>query len=141
MRLNIVIKNLGIIKVRDDMIKVFYDGKCGLCLKEINYYRKIAPVGVFDWQDITESDDDLKKEGVSLSEGLKLLHAKDEQGLVHIGVDAFILIWKQLKWWHILAVFVGLPIIYQITSALYRYFANWRFKRLKHCQLAEKQDK
>ena len=122
------------------MITIFYDGKCGLCAKEINYYRRIAPIGIFNWQDITESDDELKKEGISLSEGLRLLHAKDNQGRIHIGVDAFILIWKQLKWWRNLAFFVGLPIIYQVADFLYRYFANWRFKRLKHCQLAKKKD-
>lgn len=123
------------------MITVFYDGKCGLCSKEINHYRKIAPAGIFDWQDITDSSDDLKTEGISLSEGLKLLHAKDDKGQMHVGVDAFILIWKQLKRWRVLAFFVGLPIIRQIANAAYRAFASWRFKRLEHCQLAAKQEK
>jgi len=122
------------------MITVFYDGKCGLCNKEINHYRKIAPDGIFIWQDITENSDDLKKKGVSLSEGLKLLHAQDEHGKLHVGVDAFILIWKQLKNWQVLAVLVGLPIIRQISDMAYRAFANWRFGRLAHCQLAAKQD-
>jgi len=122
------------------MITVFYDGKCGLCSKEINHYRKIAPVGVFDWQDITESADDLKQEGISLAQGLKLLHAKDSNGQMHVGVDAFILIWKQLKRWRVLAVIVGLPIIRQIAKAAYRAFASWRFKRLEHCQLVAKQE-
>ena len=123
------------------MITVFYDGKCGLCSKEINHYQKIAPEGVFDWQDITESADDLEQQGVSLSEGLKLLHAKDSNGKMHIGVDAFILIWKQLKRWSVLAFIVGLPIMRQIANVAYRTFANWRFKRLKHCQLVAKQEK
>ena len=118
------------------MITVFYDGQCGLCSKEIDYYRRIAPNGVFDWQDITESADDLNKEGVSLSEGLKHLHAKDNSGQIYIGVDAFTLIWKQLKRWRVLAVLVGLPLIRPSASYAYRMFANWRFKRLDHCQLA-----
>lgn len=122
------------------MITVFYDGKCGLCSKEINHYRKIAPEGIFDWQDINESADALKKEGVSLSEGLKLLHAKDHNGQLHIGVDAFILIWKQLKRWRILSTIIGLPIIRRIANLAYRAFANWRFKRLAHCQLAAKEE-
>lgn len=75
------------------MIIVFYDGKCGVCSKEINHYRKIAPSGMFDWQDITESACELNKKDISLSQGLRLLHAKDDDGLVHVGVDAFILIW------------------------------------------------
>lgn len=123
-----------------NMITVFFDGKCGLCSKEINYYRKIAPDGIFIWQDITKSADDLKASGISLSQGLRLLHAKDIDGKFYVGVDAFILIWKQLKRWRLLAIFVSLPIIKQIINFAYKIFANWRFKRLKHCQLAEKQD-
>lgn len=122
------------------MITVFYDGKCSLCAREIKHYRKIAPTDIFDWQDITECSDFLKKEGISLSTGLRLLHAKDEANKMHIGADAFILIWKQLRWWNILAIFVGLPIIRQIANMIYRLFASWRFKRLDHCQLAAKEE-
>jgi predicted DCC family thiol-disulfide oxidoreductase YuxK len=122
------------------MITVFYDGKCGLCSKEINHYRNVAQAGIFNWQDITESAEELKKEGISLSEGLKLLHAKDNNGKVHVGVDAFILIWKQLKRWRVLAFLVGLPIIRQIANTAYRAFASWRFQKLHHCQLAAKQE-
>lgn len=122
------------------MITVFYDGKCGLCSKEINHYRSIAPDGIFDWQDITKSANGLAKEGISLAEGLRLLHAKDDAGRMHVGVDAFILIWKQLKRWRVLSVVVALPVVRQIADMVYRAFANWRFKRLKHCQLAAKQD-
>jgi predicted DCC family thiol-disulfide oxidoreductase YuxK len=123
------------------MISVFYDGKCGLCSKEINHYRKIAPEGVFDWRDITISADDLKQHGISVSEGLKLLHAMDNNGRLHVGVDAFILIWKQLRRWKVLAYIVSLPIIRQIVNVTYRAFANWRFKRLKHCQIAKEQER
>ena len=121
----------------NSMITVFYDGKCSLCSKEIKYYRNIAPVEAFYWLDITTpvGPDKFKKEGIPLSEGFKLLHAKDEEGLVHTGLNSFILIWKQLRGWKVLAFFVCLPIIRQIASMLYRCFASWRFKRLKHCQL------
>ena len=123
------------------MITVFYDGKCGLCSKEINHYRKIAPSNIFNWQDITKSTSELNKEGITLAEGLRLLHAKDNSGQMHVGMDAFILIWKQLKRWRMLAFLAGLPIIRHITNAAYRAFANWRFKKLEHCQLAARQEK
>jgi len=122
------------------MVTVFYDGKCGLCSKEINYYREIAPSGIFNWQDITQSQHELNSEGISLSEGLKILHAKDENGNIYKGVDAFILIWKQLTWWRILAVIISLPVIHHIANFVYHRFATWRFARLAHCQLALKQD-
>jgi predicted DCC family thiol-disulfide oxidoreductase YuxK len=122
------------------MLTVFYDGQCGLCAKEINYYRKIAPPGIFNWQDITQSTDAINAEGISLAQGLKLLHVKNHDGTLHTGVDAFILIWKQLKRWRLLATLISLPIAYQLTKLVYITFANWRFKRLKHCQLAAKQE-
>lgn len=122
------------------MITVYYDGKCGLCSKEIAHYKAIAPDGIFDWQDITLSADELIQEGVSLAQGLKLLHAKDRDGRLHVGVDAFILIWKQLQRWRLLAKVVELPIVRRSTGMAYRAFANWRFSRLEHCQLAVKQD-
>ena len=120
------------------MITVFYDGKCGLCSKEINHYRKIAPDGVFDWQDITAYPDGLKKEGITLSQGLKLLHVKDNSGKMHTGAHAFIVIWRQLGRWRLLALIVSLPLIRQIANFVYRIFACWRFKRLAHCMQAEK---
>lgn len=115
------------------MITVFYDGKCGLCSKEINHYCKVAPSNIFNWQNIIESADELNQENIILAEGLRLLHAKENRGQIHVGVDVFILIWKQLSRWSVLAFLVGLPIMWYIANAAYRVFANWRFKKLEHC--------
>ena len=95
---------------------------------------------MFNWQDITKSADRLNEEGITLVEGLKLLHAKEDNGKIHVGVDAFILIWKQLKRWRILAVLISLPVVRQSANLVYRMFASWRFKRLAHCHLAEKNE-
>ena len=119
-------------------IIVFYDGKCSLCSKEINYYKKIAPNNIFNWQDITVSDKLLKKEGLSLTEGLRFLHIKDTNNNILNGVDSFIIIWQQLKYWKILAYFVSLPIVKQITNFCYKKFANYRFKKLGYCNLETK---
>ena len=119
------------------MIKVFYDGKCNLCAKEIDYYRRIASVGTFHWIDITKSAEPLLREGISARQGLKLLHVKDNKGELHVGVSAFILIWNELDRWHILAKFISFPFIRQIADRAYRAFAEWRFRRLKHCQIID----
>lgn len=120
------------------MITVFYDGKCGLCSKEINHYRLIAPAGIFDWQDITQSHDKLTASGVSLVDALRRIHVRNVDGQLLIGVDAFILLWKQLARWRWLALLVSLPIIKQCARVVYDQFANWRFNRLEHCQLADR---
>lgn len=119
------------------MIKVFYDGKCGLCSKEIRHYQAVAPEGVFEWQDITAlPQSQLENEGLDLAQSLKHLHAKDSQGNIHIGVDAFLLIWQSLARWRWLARLIALPGLYTLTGFAYRGFAKWRFQRLGHCQIA-----
>ena len=122
------------------MISVFYDGKCGLCRREIDHYKRIAPVGVFDWVDITVDTSVTQKLGISYADGLKLLHAQDSQEKLHVGVDAFILIWQQIPRWRILAIIVGAGFIRPIANFAYQAFATWRFNRLAHCQIAIKAD-
>ena len=117
------------------MIKVFYDAKCGLCSKEINHYKNIAPAGIFKWIDVNKYSTLLIEESLTLEETLKLLHAKDDSGNLYIGINAFILIWKQLKRWRILAILISLPVIKQLTNICYKIFANWRFKRISYCNI------
>lgn len=122
------------------MIKVFYDGKCGLCRREIGHYKRIAPVGVFEWVDITVDASSLERLGITYSHALKLLHAQDNQGKLHIGVDAFILIWRQIPRWRVLASIVGSSFIRPAAEIAYKAFAAWRFNRLAHCKIAIKTD-
>ena len=122
------------------MITVFYDGKCGLCAREIGYYRRIAPDGVFAWQDVSESAELLEREGVSLVQALQLLHVIDDAGRLRVGVDAFIVIWQSLPRWRLLALIVASPVVRPLASWAYRAFTTWRFSRLQHCQLAVKQE-
>ena len=112
------------------MIKVFYDGKCGLCRREIAHYQRIAPAHVFDWVDITVDASSLERLGVTYADGLKLLHAQDSQNTLHVGVDAFILIWQQMPRWRVLAQIVRLPPVRSVANILYRAFAVWRFKKM-----------
>lgn len=122
------------------MIRVFYDGKCGLCRREIEHYKRIAPDGLFEWVDITVDASSLEGLGVTYADGLKLLHAQDPQGKLHVGVDAFILIWQQIPRWRLLASIVGARFVRPIANIAYRAFAAWRFNRLTHCQLASGKD-
>ena len=120
-----------------NMIKVFYDGKCNLCSKEINYYIKIAPSGIFDWQDVNLMNDEFVNTGIKISDALKILHVIDVNDKLHLGVDAFIVIWNNLTYWKILARVLSIPIIRKVANIAYKVFANWRFNRLNHCILSK----
>ena len=123
------------------MISVLFDGKCNLCSKEINYYRRIAPKNTFNWVDITKTPGELDKFEIKLSDGLRLMHVADSRGNIFTGVDAFIIMWKQIKYWKFLGLFVSLPIVKQIANLLYQYFADWRFNRYEHCLIAQENEK
>jgi predicted DCC family thiol-disulfide oxidoreductase YuxK len=122
------------------MIRVFYDGKCGLCRREIEHYKRIAPVGVFDWVDITVDASSFERLGVAYADGLKLLHVQDTQGKMHVGVDAFILIWRQIPRWRVLVTIVGAAFIRPVAGIAYQAFATWRFNRLAHCKIVNQPD-
>ena len=116
-------------------IKVFFDGNCNLCSSEIKFYQKISPDDVFEWKDLYKmSEKDFKLENLKLEHCLKFLHVKDENDNLKIGVDAFITIWKKLKFWNILAKIVSYPLIKQFTNFLYYIFAIIRYSRLKKCK-------
>ena len=115
------------------MIKVLYDGKCGLCNKEITYYKKIANSKRFRWLDIANNPKDLKEFNIKQSDALLYLHAFDSKNQKYIGVDAFILIWKNLTYWRFLAFIVSFPIIKSLLSLIYKKFAHYRFNKLAHC--------
>jgi predicted DCC family thiol-disulfide oxidoreductase YuxK len=119
------------------MITVFYDGKCGLCRREIEHYMRIAPEGIFAWVDITVTPEPFTTLGYVVNDGLKALHVRDGEGAMHMGVDAFIAMWLQFPRWRLLARLVRLPIIRPAVQRLYAAFAAWRFKKLGYgtCEL------
>ena len=118
--------------------EVLFDGKCGLCNKEIRYYQSIAPKEKFKWVDITVPKNLARYPTIDLREALMNLHVIEGEN-IKSGVDAFIAIWSDLGYFKLLGLFVRLPIIYQFACIFYRLFANYRFKNLSHCQIADKQ--
>ena len=116
---------------------VLYDGKCGLCKKEISYYQSIAPTDKFNWVDITIKKNLSEYPSINLREALLSLHVVEGEQ-IKSGVDAFIAIWSELGHFKILAFFIKLPVIYQLASFSYRLFAKYRFKNLPHCQILDK---
>mgnify|MGYP001462031289 CR=1 FL=1 len=119
------------------MIRVFYDGKCGLCSREINHYKKICNSNNFTWIDITIESKALSKFGVSQSQGLMYLHATLDNEKIFVGIDAFLLIWRNLPRWKFLAFFIGLPLIKKVCSVIYKNFAKRRYNSYNHCKLSE----
>ena len=112
------------------MITVFYDGQCGLCRREIDHYRSVAPADTFDWVDITRAPERATAAGIDYLDGLWGLHVQTADGRRVTGVDSFLAIWRALPRWRWLAGLFRLPGLHWTAGLVYRRFADWRFKRL-----------
>ena len=126
----------AIVEIGKKLLKVYYDGKCGLCRREIEYYKRVAPADRFEWLDIATDPAGLADLDISQADALRRLHARDASGNIYVGVAAFIAIWQGLNYWRYLAMIVNLPLLQPLVVFAYDRFADYRFSRLTHCQIA-----
>lgn len=110
----------------DSKITVYFDGLCHLCSREINQYRTMRGGEKISFIDITKSDFDAKKEGVDSKEVHKYLHVRDKNGRIQLGVDAFIVIWRELPALKNVAVLASMKPIHKVLNAVYLLFARVR---------------
>ena len=68
--------------MKDKKIKVFFDGSCKVCSKEISYYNKHDKNNKFNWIDLNSRSKDLKSLGISKDELMESLHIQLHNGRV-----------------------------------------------------------
>ena len=111
--------------------KVYFVGNCNVCYKEIQFYKKIDKKKKFEWIDIHSNQDEIRLLGVSKNKLLKVLHVKTSSSEVKKGVDAFICIWNEFKFFKLLSMIIKLHPIKLFANFLYEKWADHRFKNLK----------
>jgi predicted DCC family thiol-disulfide oxidoreductase YuxK len=77
-------------------VAVFFDGGCPLCSREIEHYRKKPRSSQIDWIDIDKPGFDAKLHGLDPEKIHARFHAKNQDGIILEGVDAFNAIWHEL---------------------------------------------
>ena len=106
--------------------RVFYDGLCPLCSREISFYRTKDASEAIDWIDITREGFDAEAEGLNPARVYQVFHVKDETARIIVGVDAFIEIWSRipaLRTWTMLS---RLPGARRLMKVGYFVFARIR---------------
>ena len=111
------------------MIKVFYDGSCPLCRREIEHYQGMQGADRIHWIDITERFSEMDQYGLTLENAMARFHVLDAEGRWQTGAYGFSEMWSQLpalKWASVL-----LKRLYLLPAAdwVYSYFARWRMKK------------
>ncbi|WP_458735880.1 thiol-disulfide oxidoreductase DCC family protein [Zobellella taiwanensis] len=113
------------------MLTVFFDGRCGLCRREIRFYQRRARAGSIRWLDVWQHGDDMARHGLGLEQCLQQLHLLDEHQQLHTGVDAFVLLWRQVPTLRPLARLAGLAPVRALLALGYRLFLCW-YRRRPH---------
>lgn len=116
-------------------IKVFYDGLCHLCSREIDHYKKMRGADKINFIDITAPGFNPEAEGLDPFDVHRNLHSKDEEGRVHKGVDTFFLIWSNLDAIKPLVPFVSKRPIKAVLKGMYAVFVRVRpYLPKKNCE-------
>ncbi|MBL7555223.1 MAG: DUF393 domain-containing protein [Bdellovibrionaceae bacterium] len=92
-------------------LKVYYDGLCKVCSKEIHHYMKQKGAESIEFIDICSNQFDPLEQGLDPHEIHKIMHVRTQDGTIITRVGAFIEIWKQLPRYNWLAKMAEKPLI------------------------------
>ncbi|MBY0470907.1 DUF393 domain-containing protein [bacterium] len=107
-------------------MKVFYDGLCPLCSREINHYRGAQGSDQICFVDITSHEFRPEEEGLDSAAVHRVIHVKRDDGTTVTGVDAFREIWNTLPAYKWLGKVVGLSPIRFLMGLGYSLFVKVR---------------
>ncbi|MCW5602758.1 DUF393 domain-containing protein [Nitrosomonas sp.] len=116
-------------------LKVYYNSACPLCKAGIESQKGKMQGCPVEWKDVHINTQLVTEIHSEIEQVRERLHVVDEYGRIHIGFDAFLVIWQHSpreKW---KAVLLGLPVIKQLGRIAYNLFAArlyiWNTKK-KH---------
>lgn len=98
---------------RQTGLTVFYNGECPICGKEIAMYKRVCAKHDIEiiWRDITQDESVTEELGKNRDELARRLYAKDADGKLYAGVDAFEQVWAVLPGFGWLAWTVRQPVL------------------------------
>ena len=114
-------------------ICVYYNSACPVCNAGIEYQKRKKLEADIAWNDIHTDNHLVERLSSDLETVRKYLHLTDQQGQLHVGIDAFIIIWKNSHNQAYLAKIFSWPIIHPVATITYRAFAKalYRWNRRK----------
>ncbi len=79
-----------------ESLEVFFDGGCPACRREMAHYRAQPGAEAIRFTDAAHEHARLAEIGLDAMAAIATLHARDAEGVWHIGVPAFREIWLRL---------------------------------------------
>jgi predicted DCC family thiol-disulfide oxidoreductase YuxK len=114
--------------------RVFYDGDCPLCRREIAHYRRLRGADRLVWVDIAHDQATLDAHGLSREAAMAKMHVLDAAGQWQTGARAFAEMWSHLPVYRWLARILRNTGTLPVLDRGYSLFARWRL--LRRCDSA-----
>ena len=114
-------------QLKDEKLQVYFNSACPVCKAGINAQKSKTTSCDVSWNDIHINNRYAQEADPDIDVVRKYLHVIDKNGQKHVGIEAFIQLWKYspLEQWK--AKLFALPIIKPIARAGYFVFANILF--------------
>ncbi len=104
-------------------VKVWYDGACPLCLREIALMRRLDRRGAITFVDVAAAADPSCP--IDRAQLLARFHA-EENGVVHSGAAAFAAMWRAIPLLRPLGLAARNPLVLRVLEAAYLRFLRLR---------------
>ena len=99
-------------------LQLFYNG---VCAGEMSHYDRVAGLQGYALAltDISREPNVLEPYGLKRTDLERRMYVRDEQGRLHAGVDAFVILWGALKPYRRLSRLLRVPGIYTLATVVY----------------------
>ena len=104
-------------------MKVYFDGQCMVCSREIEHYARVSHTAPIEYIDIFDPTFDAKNEGLDQIKVHQELHVKCDDGRILTGVDSFLEMWKVMGKYSFLSATLKHPFIRPLANCGYWIFA------------------
>lgn len=109
------------------VLRVYYDGLCPLCVREMHKIRQLDTQDKIDLQDINAIDFSDRFPHIDPVQADRILHGELADGRIILGLDVTCMAWKLVGKGHWFA-FMRWPVISPIADRVYLFFARHRHR-------------
>ncbi len=108
-------------------LRIYYDGLCPLCLREMQHLQRLDRTQQLDLQDINAADFAERFPNIDPLHADRILHGELADGRLLYGLDVTVLAWRLVgrgRW----VSFLRWPLIRPVADRVYLFFARHRHR-------------
>jgi predicted DCC family thiol-disulfide oxidoreductase YuxK len=111
-------------------LRVYYDGGCPVCAREIAFYKNRPGADGLAWVDVSSSAPETLGPGLTAERALARIHVRRADGTLLSGAAAFAELWRRMPGFQWLGRLLAVPPFGALAELGYRAFLvirkSWR---------------